>query len=320
MWKLLYALLLVAGLGSLSGAFAQEWPARPIRIIAPSTPGGAADMFSRLLCDHFSEVFRQSCIVENRAGAGGLIGTAAAAQAAPDGYTLTTSSTAYHVIAPALSSNPGFDPVKDFTHIAYIGGPPNVFVVNPKLAVRSVRELADFARQNPPLDYVSPGLGTLGHLLAERFAQKAGIKLQQVMTKGASQAMLDIIAGNVNVGSMTWTSALGQIRGGKVIPLAVSSSRRLSEFPDLPTLKEEGHEDLTAVSWFALSAPAGLSSAITLRLNQEVAAMLAKPDIRARLERDAVETRVMSPEEFTAFMQDEIRKWVPLVKQLTSAK
>lgn len=320
MQKLLLAFCFAAGLGCPSDAFAQEWPARPIRIIAPSTPGGAADMFSRLLCDHFAEVFRQSCIVENRAGAGGLIGTAAAAQAAPDGYTLTTSSTAYHVIAPALSSNPGFDPLKDFTHIAYIGGPPNVFVVNPKSGVRSIRELADLARRNPPLDYVSPGLGTLGQLLAERFAQKAGVKLQQVMTKGASQAMLDIIAGNVNVGSMTWTSALGQIRGGKVVPIAVSSNRRLPEFPDLPTLREEGYDDLTAVSWFALSGPAGLPPAITLRLNQEVASMLAKPEVRARLERDAVETRVMSPEEFTAFMQEEIRKWAPLVKQLTSPK
>ena len=188
-------------------------------------------MFGRLLCDHFSETFRERCFVENRAGAGGLIGTAATAQAAPDGYTLTTSSTAYHVIAPVVSPNPGFDPIKDFTHIAYIGGPPNVFVVNPALGVRSLAELVELGRRGQAIDYVSPGVGTLGHLLAESFAQKAGIKLQQIMTKGASQGMMDLVSGNVNVGTMTWTSALTQIRAGKVIPIAVSSSARLAEFP-----------------------------------------------------------------------------------------
>jgi tripartite-type tricarboxylate transporter receptor subunit TctC len=221
-------------------AQAADWPTRPIRIIAPSTPGGAADMFGRLLCDHFNETFRERCFVENRAGAGGLIGTAATAQAAPDGYTLTTSSTAYHVIAPVVSPNPGFDPLKDFTHIAYIGGPPNVFVVNPTLGVRSLKDLTELGRRGQTIDYVSPGVGTLGHLLAESFAHKAGIKLQQIMTKGASQGLMDLVSGNVNVGTMTWTSALAQIRAGKVLPIAVSSRARLAEFLDLPTFQELG--------------------------------------------------------------------------------
>src|SRR5437763_7438518 len=142
-----HALLGLGCLAPLAEAAAADWPTRPIRIIAPSTPGGAADMFGRLLCDEFSEKFRERCFVENRAGAGGLIGTAATAQAMPDGYTLTTSSTAYHVIAPALSSHPGFDPMKDFTHIAYIGGPPNVFVVNRAFGVRSLAELIERGRR-----------------------------------------------------------------------------------------------------------------------------------------------------------------------------
>jgi tripartite-type tricarboxylate transporter receptor subunit TctC len=277
---------------------AADWPTRPVRIIAPSTPGGAADMFGRLLCDHFSETFRERCFVENRAGAGGLIGTAATAQAAPDGYTLTTSSTAYHVIAPVVSPNPGFDPIKDFTHIAYIGGPPNVFVVNPALGVRSLPELVELGRRGQPIDYVSPGVGTLGHLLAEFFAQKAGIKV-----------MMDLISGNVNVGTMTWTSALSQIRAGKVIPIAVTSGARLAEFPDLPTFKDLGYPELTAVSWFALSGPAGLPNEITTRLNAAVAKMLELPDVRKRLDRDAVETRVMTSDEFTRFVASEIAKW-----------
>ena len=295
---------------------AADWPTRPVRIIAPSTPGGAADMFGRLLCDHFSETFRERCFVENRAGAGGLIGTAATAQAAPDGYTLTTSSTAYHVIAPVVSPNPGFDPMKDFTHIAYIGGPPNVFVVNPALGVRSLDELVALGRRGQPIDYVSPGVGTLGHLLAEFFAQKSGIKVQQIMTKGASQAMMDLISGNVNVGTMTWTSALSQIRAGKVIPIAVTSGARLAEFPDLPTFKDLGYPELTAVSWFALSGPAGLPNEITERLNAAVARMLELPDVRRRLERDAVETRAMTSDEFTRFVASEIAKWTPVAKRV----
>jgi tripartite-type tricarboxylate transporter receptor subunit TctC len=300
----------------LASAAADDWPARPIRIIAPSTPGGAADMFARLLCEHFSEALHERCFVENRAGAGGLIGTAATAQAEPDGYTLTTSSTAYHVIAPVVSANPGFDPLKDFTHIAYIGGPPNVFVVNPALGVRSLAELVALGRRGQPIAYVSPGVGTLGNLLAESFAQSAGIKLQQIMTKGASQAMLDLIAGNVNVGTMTWTSALAQIRAGKVIPIAVSARARLAEFPDLPTFQELGYEQLTAVSWFGLSGPAGLPGDVTQRLNSAVAAMLQLPDVRKRLAHDAIETRAMSPQEFTAFVASEIAKWTPVAQRV----
>src|SRR6266545_5635540 len=143
----LIAAALAAVFAGATAAHAADWPTRPVRIIAPSTPGGAADMFGRLLCDHFSEVFRERCFVENRAGAGGLIGMAAAAQAAPDGYTLTTSSIAYNVIAPAVSPNPGFDPMRDFTHIAYIGGPPNVLVVNPALNVHSLAELVALGRR-----------------------------------------------------------------------------------------------------------------------------------------------------------------------------
>ena len=273
---------------------AAEWPTRPIRIIAPSTPGGAADMFARLLCEQFSETLHERCFVENRAGAGGLIGTAATAQAAPDGYTLTTSSTAYHVIAPVVNPNPGFDPLKDFTHIAYIGGPPNVFVVNPALGVRSLAELVALGRRGQAIDYVSPGSGTLGQLLAEFFAQKAGIKLQPIMTKGASQGMMDLVSGNVNLGTMTWTSALAQIRAGKVIPIVVSSNARLAEFPGPADVQgsrlRRSHRGVVV----RLSGPAGLPKDITQRLNATVATMLERPEVRKRLDRDSIETHAMS--------------------------
>ncbi len=273
-------------------AAAADWPTRPVRIVAPSTPG----------------------YVDNRAGGGGLIGAQIVAHAEPDGYTFVTSSIAYHVIAPAASQNPGFDPMRDFTHVAYIGGPPNVFVVNPALPARTLLELMALAREKT-LDYVSPGVGTLGHLLVEYFARTAGIKLQHIPHKGAAQAMLDIVAGNVLFGSMTWSSALGQIRAGKALPIAVSAKARVAEFPDVPTLAELGYPDLVAHTWYALSGPAGLPDQIVRKLNGAVREVLDMPEVRQRLAQDAIVSEAMTPEEMTRFMASEIAKWGPIAKK-----
>jgi tripartite-type tricarboxylate transporter receptor subunit TctC len=309
------ALAFVALLTLPSVAYATDWPARQVRIIAPSTPGGAADTFARLLADNLPSVIGGRFFVDNRPGAGGMIGAAACANAEPDGATFVTSSSAYHAIAPAVSANPLYDPMKNFTHVAYIGGPPNVFVVHPSLGVRSLPELIARAKTEI-IGYVSPGLGTLGHLTAERFAEAANIKLQHIPHKGASQAMIDLVAGTVKLGTMTWTSALGQIRAGTVIPIAVTSSKRLPEFPDLPTFAELGYDSLTAVSWFALSGPAGLPDEITRKMNAAVIKVLEMPAVREKLERDAIETRAMSAAEFTRFMQGEIDKWAPIAKRI----
>ncbi len=297
-------------------ATAAEWPSRPIRVIAPAPAGGAADTFARMLSDHLPDMVGGRGFVENRPGAGGLIGAAAAAHAEPDGHTLYTSSIAYNAIAPAVSANPGFDPLKDFTHIAYFGGPPIVFIVRPEFGVRSIKDLVERARKGEAINYVSPGVGTLGHLVGEMFAQSANIKLQHVPTKGASQAMVDLISGNVPLATMTWTSALGQVRAGKVIPLALTSNKRVAEAPDLPTLRDLGFDDLVATTWFGLSGPAGIPADITQKLNRAVVKILDLPAVRARLDRDAVETRAMTAPEFTAFMASEIGKWGPVAKRV----
>jgi len=302
-----------------SVALAAEWPTRPIRVIAPSTPGGAADTFARLLAEYLPPLLHQPLIVDNRAGGGGLIGAAAAAHAEPDGYTLVTASVAYHAIAPAVSPNPGFDPIRDFTHIAFLGGPPNVFVVHPALGARSLKELAALARGGRSIDYVSPGVGTLGHLLVESFAQKTGIAVQHIPHKGSSQAMMDLIAGNVMIGSMTWSSASGQVRAGTVIPIAVSSGARVAEFPDVPTLREEGFEELVAVTWYALSGPAGLSDDVVQKLNHAVNAAWATPALRSRLADDAIVAAPMSPQAVTTFVADEVRKWGPIAKRVVAS-
>ncbi|HVY58571.1 MAG TPA: tripartite tricarboxylate transporter substrate binding protein [Xanthobacteraceae bacterium] len=305
---------------SLHNLAAADWPTHPVRIIAPSTPGGAADTFGRIIAEHLGEVFSQSFYVENRPGAGGLIGAAATAHAEPDGYTLTTSAIAYQVLAPAVNATAGFDPMRDFTHIAYIGGPPNVFVVNPDSGVHSIKDLIELARREGPISYVSPGVGTLGNLLAEYFAQKAGIKLQHIPTKGSSVAMIELVSGRVKLGTMTWSSALGQIRAGKVIPIAVSSKTRVKEFPDVPTLKELGYEDLVALTWFGLSGPAGLPKDITRKLNEATIKIVGLPDVRERFERDAIEADPMTSEEFTQFVASEIGKWAPIARQVLHPK
>jgi len=310
------AALTLLAVSIVSAAPAAEWPTRPIRIIAPSTPGGAADTFARLLAEYLPPLLHQPIIVDNRAGGGGLIGAAAAAHAEPDGYTLVTASIAYHAIAPAVSTNPGFDPIRDFTHIAFLGGPPNVFVVHPALGVHSLKELIALARSRRPIDYVSPGVGTLGHLLVEYFAQKAGIAVQHIPHKGSSQAMIDLIAGNVMIGSMTWSSAAGQVRAGTVLPIAASSSARVAELPDVPTLREEGFDDLVAFTWYALSGPAGLPDEVVQKLNHAVNAAWATPALTQRLADDAIMVELMSPRTVTMFVTNEVRKWGPIAKRV----
>jgi tripartite-type tricarboxylate transporter receptor subunit TctC len=291
-------------------------PADPI--IAPSTPGGAADTFARLLAE-FLPPLHQPIIVDNRPGGGGLIGAAAAAHAEPDGYTLVTASVAYHAIAPAISPNPGFDPIRDFTHIAFLGGPPNAFVAHPSLGVRSAGDLVALARSGRPVNYVSPGVGTLGHLLVEHFARQAGIAVQNIPHKGSAQAMMDLVAGNVLIGSMTWSSAAPQVRAGAVVPIAVSSGARIAELPAVPTLKEEGYDDLVALTWFALSGPAGLPADVVARLNREVNAAWAGPALRRRLADDAIVAEPMSASEVTALVTAEVQKWGPVARRVMAS-
>src|SRR5260221_1094982 len=316
MTRLWFAALALSAISMVSAAPAAEWPTRPSRVVAQSTPGGAADTFARLLAEYLPPRLHQPVIVDNRAGGGGLIGAAAAAHAEPDGYTLVTASIAYHAIAPAVSPNPGFDPIRDFTHIAFLGGPPNVFVVHPALGVRSLKELIALARSGRAIDYVSPGVGTLGHLLVESFAQKAGIAVQHIPHKGSSQAMMDLVAGNVMIGAMTWSSAAGQVRAGAVVPIVVSSSARIAELADVPTLREEGFDDLVAVTWYALSGPAGLPDDVVQKLNRAVNAAWATPALRGRLADDAIMAAPMSPPAVTMFVTTELRKLFAIASRM----
>jgi len=310
----LFTLALLCGLGA-EGADAQAWPAKPVRIIVPFAAGGTADTLGRLVAQRLSESLKENFIIENRAGAGGAIGSDVVAKAAPDGYTLLVSGVAHLCILPALSKNVPYDPLRDFTHIALFGGPPGVLVVNPSLPVRDLREFIAYAKaEGGKLTYGSPGNGTQGHLIAEQLKQVAGIQMTHVPYKGASLAVADLIAGHLTVTSTTLTTAATQIKAGRARALAVSSVKRVPDFPDLPTFAELGYPELSAVIWFSLSGPPGVSADIVRRLNAEVRRILQLPDVLERLRPEGIEPGDLDPTQFTAYMAAEVKRWGPVVR------
>jgi tripartite-type tricarboxylate transporter receptor subunit TctC len=296
-------------------AFGQDWPARPVKIIVPFSPGGSADTLGRLVAGKLSEQLKESFIVENRGGAGGAVGSDLVAKAAPDGYTLVVSGIASHVIAPHLPQGTPYDPQKDFTHIALFGGPPAVLAVHPSVAAKNVKEFIALAKAKPgALSYGSPGNGTQGHLVAELFKRLAGIDMQHVPYKGASAAVTDMMAGHIPSVSTTLSTAAGQIRAGRARGLAISAASRLPEYPDLPTFAESGFPELVATVWFSLSGPAGLSPQIVQRLNAEVRRALELSDVKEKLRHEGITPNRLDAKEFNAFVADELRRWGPIVR------
>jgi tripartite-type tricarboxylate transporter receptor subunit TctC len=297
---------------SVVAADAQEWPSRPVHIVVPFAAGGGSDILGRLLADQLSIHFKQQFIVANKAGDGGLVGSAAVANTEPDGYTLILSTMGSLVISPAAQGNPGFDPIKSFTHVAYVADTPVVIVANASLGVKSFKDLrAKLKRSQKATGYLSSGTGTLGNLVAESWARKDKIKLAHIASRGTITAL----ASPATIGVLSSTTVLADSRNKTVIPLAVSSAIRLPQFPDAPTLKELGYPDLVATNWSILSAPAALPTEIREKLNSAVAAALDAPIVRARLERWGMSRENMSPNELTAFVESEVRKWVPLVSR-----
>jgi tripartite-type tricarboxylate transporter receptor subunit TctC len=300
---------------------AQTWPSKPIKLVVPWPAGGSADLLGRLVADHLSGTLKQTVVVENRAGAAGMIGSAAVARADADGTTLVLSGIPSHVIAPATAAKPDYDGVKDFTHIAYLGGAPIVLAAHASLKVNSLKELIALGKATKdPIGYVSAGVGSLGHIHAEYLSQRENIRLQHIPYRGGAQAAQDFIAGHVQLGSMTWTTTRAQVQAGMIIPLAVSSARRQPDFPDMPTFKDLGYDELTTSTWWSISGPPGLPAEIVTRLNRDIRAMLKLPEIQARLAKDTIEVEDMSAEQFTKFMQAEIKKWGPVAAAAVAAE
>jgi tripartite-type tricarboxylate transporter receptor subunit TctC len=315
--KMIRALLVAAFSTIVSiSAVAADWPTRPVKIIVPFGAGGQSDLVARLIAQSLSETFKQQFYVENQGGGGGAIASKNTAKAEPDGQTLMITGMATHVLAPALQKNIGFDPIEDFTHIAYIGGSPSAFVVHPSAGVKTFEEFITWAKNTPEgIQYVSPGVGSGGNSVAEFFASRADIKLVHVPHRGGNTAVSDLVAGHVKMGSLTWSTAREHVSAGTLVPIAVSSGEKVSGFPNIPTFKEKGYPDVVTTVWLSVSGPRGLPDEITKKLNEEVNRIIQLPHVKEHLERDAFDIRLMSPAEVTQLMKSEYEKWVPAMRQ-----
>ncbi|MCC6890618.1 MAG: tripartite tricarboxylate transporter substrate binding protein [Hyphomicrobiales bacterium] len=308
---------LIAWLVALLGVSqAQDWPNRPVRIVNTFAAGGASDILARMIADHMTAVFKQQFFVETRGGAGGVVGVQTVAHAPPDGYNFVITTLGLTTLIPIATPKVGYDPLKNLTHISYIGGSPVVFVTGAKSQFKNLKDFVERARRGPkPLTFGSSGPLTVGPMLARSLERMAKITFDIVPYKGASQSLLDVIANHIDFATASVTSAAAQIRAGAVLGLAHSGPARLADYPDIPTFKESGF-DLVELSWFGLAGPANLSPEIVVRVNREVAAAMRRPENEKRLRQDAMITQTMTPADFTAFIQQENARWTPVLEEI----
>ncbi len=297
-------------------AHAQAWPAKPLRAIVPVGAGSSTDIVHRLVLEHLSASLGQRIIVENRTGAGGTIGTAAAATAEPDGYTLLANGSA-HTIAPALYKSLPYDPARDFVPVVPIGISPSVLVVSPANGIGTTPALVAAAKARPgALNFSSVGIGTATHLSAERFASSAGIDVVHVPFKGGAEAMFEVIAGRIDFFFGPVALVLPHIRQGKLRALAVNGTSRSATLPDVPTLQEAGYPDAEYPIWFALFAPAKTPESVVEKLNHETLKVLQSPALREKLSGIGVDAMVMTPQEFKLYVEKEIALNATLAKKV----
>jgi len=293
---------------------AQDYPNHPIRLIIPFPPGGSNDVVGRLVAKQLSIKLGQQVIVDNRGGAGGVIGTEAAAQATPDGYTLLVVSLA-HAVNPSLYKL-NYDPIKSFTPISIMATGPNVLVVNPDLPVHSVKELVALAKEKPgTLDYASAGVGSFQHLGGELFKLVAGVDLQHVPYKGGGPAMQDVIAGHVKIMFSSLVQTTPFIKSGQLRALGVGSRERNPILPDVPTIAEAGVPGYQADNWWGIVAPAGLPQPIVDKLYAAVQDVLKSPELTEAFAREGAAAVTMTTAEFGAYIQSEMAKWARVVKE-----
>jgi tripartite-type tricarboxylate transporter receptor subunit TctC len=312
--------VLAAGLAALALlaaplACAQGYPSKPIHFVVPYPAGGPLDTVARLLGQKVSESVKQPVIIDNKPGAGGNIGADAVAKSPPDGYTILMGAVATHAINPTLYTNIPYDPVKDFAPVTQVASTPNVLVVNPSLPVHDVREFIAYAKAHPgQLNFGSGSTGSAGHLAGELFKTMAGVQMVHVPYKGAGPAMQDLIGGQIQLMFDNLASSLGQIRAGKVRALAVTTAKRSSLAPELPTIAESGLPGFDISTWFGVFAPGGTPPAIVARLHEEFAKALAAPDVREKMLNLGAEPVGNTPAQFAAYIRSEAEKYARLVK------
>jgi tripartite-type tricarboxylate transporter receptor subunit TctC len=311
---------LVAGFAAALAAWpsyllAEDFPTKLVRIIVPQTAGGATDTFARSIGQKLSERWKQPVVIENRAGAGGVIGTEAVAKAAPDGYTLLVTYEGSQAINPSLYENLPFDSVKDFVPIATIAVTPFLLIVGPQIKAKTFQEFLALARADPgKLNYGSAGNGSVNHLLGEMLQVEAGIRITHVPYKGAPQAISDVIGGHVDSAFASAPSVIASVQQGLVRALAVSSGERVAISPETPTIRESGVKDFDVNPWWGIFGPAGLSQSIVTKINSDVAEILKTPDFQEVLAKQGGTSLTSSPEEFGNLLRKDIAKWAKTVK------
>jgi tripartite-type tricarboxylate transporter receptor subunit TctC len=299
-----------------SPIFPQAYPSKPIRIIAPYPAGGPADVRARWLAEKLGPVLGQPMIVDNRAGAAGTIGTAVAAQSAPDGYTLVIVQQGTLAIAPHMYPNAGYDPIRDLSPVARLDVAPMMLVVHPKVPVKSVSDLLQLARSNPgELNFGSAGTGSPPHMAGELFRAMANIDVVHVPYMGASPALMDLIGGRLTYSIDNMAILLPHARAGRIRALAVTGKQRLASLPDTPTVSESGLTGYEYVTWMGISAPAGTSVEIIRLLNSEIGKILRTPEAREWFAGQGAEPVIATPAEFAAFINTEYARWGAIVKK-----
>jgi len=300
---------LAALLLSLPALSQDAYPSRPIRLVVPYAPGGVSDITGRIVAQKMTELIGQTVVVENRAGAGGMVGTGAVAKSEPDGYTIVLSSLSAYAIGPRMVKAPLYDPIRDFTPIAAVALAPTVLTINAALPFQSVRELIAYAKANPGrLNYGSSGIGSVAHISAEVLRASTGIELVHVPYKSAAQAYPDMISGSLAMVFDALPSAINHIRSGKARPLAMMSDRRAALVPEVPTFAEAGFPEATLRLWVGLHGPANLPGAIVQKLNETAARTVASPDVRERFAAVGADPYTVSPREFSELVRADVER------------
>jgi tripartite-type tricarboxylate transporter receptor subunit TctC len=299
-----------------SNAQTDGWPSRPVKIVIPFGPGGTSDRFGRLAAAELSKSFKQQFYVENKPGAAGATASAEVARAQPDGYTLVLAGMGPHITGPALNPRIGYDPLAHFTHIAMVAGDSTLFAVHPALAVKTLPEFITLAKSGAAIACGSPGVGTIGHLSLEQFRRKAGImNVTHVPYRGGGPLATDLLGNHVSSAFIATASGIGQVRAGRVLPLAVTTSERIATLKDTPTFAEFGYPDVDSTTWGWLAGPPNLPTEIVRRLNIEVRRFVKTPEIQQRFATESMLTKDMDAAALTMFLANELKRWTELVEE-----
>jgi len=299
----------------IGGAHAQAYPAKPIRFVIPFPPGGSTDLLGRIIGQQWAELMGQQVIIDNRGGAGGIIGVENAARSAPDGYTLVLGHIGTFGLNPSLYARLPYDPLRDFAPLGLFGGVSNLLVVHPSLPVKSAKELIALARSKPgQLNYGSAGVGSASHLQMEYFKLLTKTDITHVPYKGTGPMVTELVAGQTQVTSTGIPGLLGQVKAGRLRPLAALSAKRLIPFPEIPTSAEAGVPGFEVSTWYGPMAPAKTPAEIITRLNGEMQRMLQKRDVLDRLVAEGVEPLGGTPQQHADYIKSEIARWAKVIK------